>query len=231
MEIKRRITAHRGLTEFGEKENTINAFEAAIKYNIEAVELDVHKTKDNILVVHHDFEISNLLIKNTNYEDLLKIKPDLPTLENVINLAKNKLFLDIEIKDHGYEEEVVTLVKKYLNYDEYFIRSFLDNVLITVKKIDNKIKTGLLLGVNKCNVFKRLSELFPSRRILKTKCDFVSPHYRLLILGYIKRMHIIHKPVITWTLNNIVLMKKLWHKKIDGIITDLPVEAMKQLGL
>lgn len=233
MKIKRRITAHRGVTEFGNRENTLEAFQKAIDLQIEAIELDVRKSKDNILIIHHNDHIENFKLNSLIYDDIVKLSQTkgyiIPQFKDVLQLCHNHIFLDIEVKEPGYEEEVVNLIKQYLSYDEYFIRSFDDNIIIKVKKIDKNIKTGLLLGVEKAGVIKRLSEIFPLFRILKTKCDFISPHYRLLILGYIKRMHLINKPVITWTLNDCQMMKKLWRKKIDGIITDIPTQAIKAI--
>lgn len=231
MKIKRRIIAHRGATEFRDHENTLEAFQKAIDLQIEAIELDIRKSKDNVLIVHHNPDIDNIFLNTLTYEEMIKLSQTkeyiIPKFEDVLRLSHNQLFLDIELKEPGYETEVIDMIHKYLSYDEYFIRSFDDHIIRKVKKLDSKIKTGLLLGVEKASVIKRLSELFPLFRILRSKCDFVSPHYRLLLLGYIRRMHLIRKPVITWSLNDHNLIKKWWRKKIDGIITDIPVQAIK----
>lgn len=76
--------AHRGGSGLW-PENTMAAFDNAIAAGADGVELDVHLTKDNVLVVHHDeslkpaiargpdgnwVEGTNLLIKNLTFEEL-----------------------------------------------------------------------------------------------------------------------------------------------------------------
>ena len=90
--------AHRGASKYF-PENTILAFKEAIKTGATGIELDVHKTKDNILVVIHDEDIQRTfkgkgLVKdmtlkelrsfkcrNINFEENLECR--LPTLEDV----------------------------------------------------------------------------------------------------------------------------------------------------
>ena len=54
-----KICAHRGMVNI-KPENTISSFKEAMKYNIDSIELDVHLTKDNKLVVFHDFTLNRM---------------------------------------------------------------------------------------------------------------------------------------------------------------------------
>ena len=47
------IIAHRGASR-AFHENTIRAFERAVELGVDGIELDVHATRDGVLVVHHD---------------------------------------------------------------------------------------------------------------------------------------------------------------------------------
>lgn len=67
-------------------------------------------------------------------------------VEDVLKLCWGKIKFDIELKEDGYELEIVNLIKKYLDYLDYVIKFFIDVVIIVVKKIDYKIIIGLLLG-------------------------------------------------------------------------------------
>lgn len=220
------LIAHRGVTETGSHENTLDAYKKAIELNLDGIEIDIHKTKDNLYVCHHDHDIDGKLIKDYNYNQILefsnKYNYKVPLLKEVLELCKGKIFLDIELKEESYEKEICDFVLSFLNYNEFCFRSFSDKTVRTIKKYNKSIKCGLLLGVKKGKYFliTRLSELFPLVRILYTKCDFVSPHYNLVLLGYIQRMHLIRKPVIVWTVNTETIMKKLIKNNVDGIITD-----------
>jgi glycerophosphoryl diester phosphodiesterase len=226
--MKPLIIAHRGARGLVKYENTINAFEEAIRVGSDAIELDIHRTKDKKIVVIHDDNIKDYRINDLTYEELSNLTKDMgfviPLFEDVLIQFKNKIYLDIEFKEEGYEEEVLILILKYLEYKDFSVRSFNDKSLKVIKRLYPKTTTGLILGVDvaKYGFFTRLGEIFPMFRIIRSKCDFVSPHYRLLILGYINRMHFLNKPVYPWTINDKNLMKKLIKKKIDGIVTDYP---------
>ncbi|HEY8444900.1 MAG TPA: glycerophosphodiester phosphodiesterase [Bacilli bacterium] len=233
---KQMITAHRGASGY-HHENTILAFQKAIELGVDGIEFDVRRSKDNVLIITHDDNIDGIKFNTLTYAEAnyyVNAKGFIiPKLIDVLETFQNKVFMDIELKEEGYEEDIINIIKKYLRYDQFFIRSFVDRQLRKVKKIDSNIKTGLLLGVGKprFGFLSRLFELFPLFRIIRTRPDFVSPHYLLMKFGYTKRMHILRKPVIVWTVNDEKLIADfLLKKKVDGLITDYPDKALSILN-
>lgn len=224
------VIAHRGVTENKNRENTISAFKEAVSMQLDAIELDIHRTRDNVFVIHHDDNINKVLIKNLDFKELKNqnINYVIPSLDEVIDLCKDKIYLDIELKEEGYEIDFVEYLITKFEYANFAIRSFSDKSIKIIKKHDNNIRTGLLLGIGKAKYgfITRITELFPFFRIMNTRCDFVSPHYELIRLGFVRRMHLIKKPVISWTVNKEVIMKKHIKLKIDGIITDHPSKLL-----
>lgn len=235
---KKFIEAHRGAKGLVKFENTIEAFEKAIEVGADAVELDVRKTKDNIIIVRHDADYKGKLICEYNYDELkeesLKEGFYMPTLEEVVDKFHHRILLDVELKEGGYEKEVLDIMAKELQPGEYYIRSFNIKALRQVKKINKKVKTALLLGrgVYKHGKLTMLTELFPLGRILYTKCDFVSPHYKALVLGFKFRMKLLRKPLLIWTVNDKDMMKEiLIDKNIEGVVTNFPnlgIEVLKE---
>ena len=63
-----------------------------------------------------------------------------------MELCRNKIFLDIEVKETGFEQKLITMVNQYLDYNQFFIRSFIEDVIIKAKEIDPNIKTVLLIS-------------------------------------------------------------------------------------
>jgi len=227
------IIAHRGGAQLGEIENTVQAFQKSISLGIPMAELDVRKTKDQHLVCYHDQSIDGKLLANLNYRELLEIskskKFDIPLMEEILSICFGKIKLDIELKEEGYEEDIINLIKRYLDYSEFIIKSFNDKCVAKIKFIDPNIKTGLLLKSPDFKVWKfiyMVSEIFPEYRVFKTKVDFVSPHFNLLKLGFIWRMKVLKKEIYIWTVNEEKLLEKLFRKNIDGIITDRPDLAL-----
>jgi glycerophosphoryl diester phosphodiesterase len=247
------IVAHRGNTATVERENTIEAFQKAIyvlrdcdaSIGIPQIEFDVRITQDGHLISYHDATIAPdpdspkvaIPIADLTYTQLQAIASrlgfEIPCLENILQLCRQRIALDIEIKEEGYEEAIVNLVTKYLNYQDFTIKSFNDRSIRKVKDLDPQIVTGLLLGKirGRFPLLSILSEFFPEFRLLKTGADFVAPHFSMLKLGFLWRMNVLNKPVSIWTVNDERRLCKFIHRRynIAGIVTDRPELALSIL--
>ena len=233
---KKIIEAHRGAKGLVKFENTIEAFEKAIEVNSDAIELDVRKTKDDVIIVRHDPDYKKIKICDYNYNDLknesLKEGFYMPTLEEVVDKFHHRILLDVELKEEGYEKEVLDIMFKHLKAGEFYIRSFNIKALRRIKKINKKVPTALLLGrgVYKYGKLTMLTELFPLFRIIYTKCNFVSPHYKALVFGFQFRMKVLRKPLLVWTVDDKDLMRKLLiDKNVEGIVSNYPDRAIEVL--
>jgi len=148
-----------------------------------------------------------------------------PTFEEVLKCTSGKIKLDVEIKEEGYEKEVVELLSRYFGTDQFVITSFYDSCIKRIKNNHPDIKAGLILGISKPEhpIRTRMSEFFPARRCREAKADFLVPHRRLLWFGFLGRAKKENKPVFVWTVNDQRRIWKMLHdQRIDGIITDKP---------
>ncbi len=227
-----KIIAHRGASGLTEFDNSFESFRKAVDLGADMIEFDVRKTRDDVMIAFHDPVIEGERISDLSYEELLDITEEIgfkvPTVEDVVNLSKDKIGLDIELKEKGYEKRVVELVRDNLDYDRYVMKSFTDECVKSIKEYDSKVQAGLLLGVEdpQSKIKTRLSELFPKRRLNRCKADFVAPNYRLLRLFYLKRMWKSGFDVFVWTVNDVEMMEKLLNEGVDGLITDRPDLAL-----
>lgn len=98
------IYAHRGDTT-QHLENTRGAFDAALKRGFKAFELDLLRTKDNQIVVFHDFWLRRLFgrwrrVRGIELSDFQKIFPDLLLFDEFIDrYGREKLVINFEVKD------------------------------------------------------------------------------------------------------------------------------------
>lgn len=231
MEYKHRnsalIIAHRGgAKSLSLVENSIDAFQHAISQSIKMIEFDVRKTKDNQLVVYHNNHINQIKLNNLTYEELcalsMKNGYKVPLFEEVLKLCSGKIMLDIELKESGYEETVLSLLNQYFSTDTFVITSFLDSVIIKIKDLNPKIKVGLLIGKDQASLKCRLSELFPFKRLKRTRADFIVPNYRLVTPWLVRNSQKLKYHIYVWTVNGDNLYTKLISKRVSGIITDYP---------
>lgn len=230
---KRVVQAHRGASGY-EYQNTIKAFDKAIEMNSDAIELDIRKTKDGQIVVFHDPTFLDKHINDYQYLELNEAAKqnnfEVPLLIDVLKIYKGRILLDIEIKEEGYEEEILKMILSVLSYNEFNIRSFSEKTIRTIKELDKNVYAILLIGVQfpKYGFFSRIAELFPRAKVRRSKCDAVSPNYQLIRLWYVQRMHLLKKPVLAWTVNDEKVMKRMFHKaKVDGVVTNYPDVAIR----
>src|SRR5271155_5597270 len=94
------VYAHRGLHD-KERENTVGAFTAAVALGVDGVELDVRRTGDGVLVVHHDPTIGRLGIAEALQRDLPTY---VPTLDEAMKACEGVL-VNVEIKNERGRHE------------------------------------------------------------------------------------------------------------------------------
>ncbi|RJP59552.1 MAG: glycerophosphodiester phosphodiesterase [Candidatus Auribacter fodinae] len=222
------IIAHRGSSAY-EIDNTLDSFQRAIDQKADMIEFDVRRTKDNVIIAFHDPAVSRTPVRELTYAELNELTKakgyQVPTLKEILQLTHRKIRLDIELKEPGYEADVMKLVEKYFCAADFIVTSFKDSCLATIKEISDDIKTGLLLGEDRFNNFlltnRSLSHLV--ERCRRTQADFLVPSMTLLRFGFMKRVAELKKNLIVWTVNdNESIFKLLKDSRVNAIITDKP---------
>ena len=153
------VISHRGVSENGFIENTLEGILEAKKQGADLIEIDVYENKDGTLILSHDSNFKRLAgdprsIAELSDDDVKKIQlPDnqkVPTLEEVLQAAKeHDIALLIEPKTHGQEKNLAeTLVKLLNKYDivgKTSIHSFNIDLLKKIKKLQPHLQVGLLI--------------------------------------------------------------------------------------
>ncbi len=222
------IIAHRGASSLA-MENTIESFEKANALGVDMVEFDVRRTKDNVLIAYHDEMIYGHSIGELPCEAIRQMAGnrgiDIPTVEGVLKWARGRIKLDVELKEEGYEDEAVELLRRYLEKDQFVITSFNDASLRFIKERYPDIEAGLILGrkIPPYRILTLFQDLFPARRCKKAGADLLVVHLRLLRAGFLERARRNHLPVFVWTANDEKTIRKLLHDpRVYAIITDKP---------
>ena len=120
-----KIISHRGRTSKNSKDNSLQAVSDAIDLGVDMIEVDVRRTKDSQIICFHDFAIGNIPIANLHYSEIVEVNSQIPTLEQVLWLAKDKIEIDVELKESGYESDVITMVIDYFDYDSFTMKSLI----------------------------------------------------------------------------------------------------------
>ena len=202
-------------------ENTLKSFKKALEIGVDAIELDVRKTKDNQLVVIHDADIK----RTTNGEGLVSAftlmeiqgfdagsGEKIPTLEEVLDFLDKKAKVFVELKESGIEEQVLAIVKEKGLEKNVIITSFIEEALKKVRELNGNVETGLIY-VNYKN---------PIKAALELKANYLLPLYRFTHTANVKKAHQNGLKVVVWTINKPEEVKEYAKKGVDGIASDNP---------
>ena len=98
------VIAHRGASHRA-RENTIEAYEVARDLGADGVELDVRRSSDGVLIVHHDAEAPEIgLLAAQPFAGIRAALPWLPTLEEALDACAG-WFVNVEIKCCAWEAD------------------------------------------------------------------------------------------------------------------------------
>jgi len=224
-----KIVGHRGAGNYA-PQNTIMSFKMAIAIGCDRAELDVRLTKDKQVVVFHDDEVSKLtngvgFVSEMTLSELKKLDCErgekIPTLQEVFDVCKNIIDLQIELKADGTPELVYDLILKNDILNQIVITSFQDNLLKDIKQLNPKLKVGLLFRTDE--VMTKIWGLAES-----VPLDFFAPFSGLVTKEFIDKAHSFGKSVYAYRVNDKELGDKLIAMGVDDIGTDFPKLFIKE---
>jgi glycerophosphoryl diester phosphodiesterase len=245
------VVAHRGGAALA-PENTLGAFANALKIGVDMIECDVHLSKDGKLVVMHDPDLSRTTdgrgqiseltlaeIKKLNaaakFADKQWSPQAVPTLGELLDLAKGKAGVQIEIKVgagnkryDGIERKVVDAVNARGMTNDVIVISFDFPTIQEIKRIDPRIKTGALSRGDW--VMARSVEQIAIEIIESTGADYFMPTAGALTEAMVKALHARGTKVGVWTVNAPQDMRRLADWGVDAITSDKPDELKRVLG-
>lgn len=224
------VVAHRGASA-GALDNSLGAFEGAIDAGADMIEFDVRRTADDALIAFHDAHVRRRPVAELTRAQITAMTGHAPPLlEEVLELARGRIGLDVELKEAGYVERVVAAVTgDGIDPAGLLLSSFLDEVVAEVKARAPAVRAGLLVGTDRPKpvVRTRLSELAPVARARACGADAVGMHFLIASLGALERTHAAGLAAFVWTVNREDGLRRfLTDTRIEAVITDVPVRAL-----
>jgi len=211
---------HRGARAY-EPENTLRSYKKAIEIGVNAVELDVRKTKDNQLVVIHDADVKKTtngkgLVSGLTLKQIKELSTEkdekIPTLKEALDFLDKKVKILIELKEEGVEEKVLSLVREGGVQKNVIIVSFIEDALRKVRELNKEVETGLIYAKHKN----------PVKSALDLKAQYLVAFYRFTHTANVKKAHENGLKVIVWTVNAPEEVAEYLKKGVDGIASDKP---------
>ncbi|MEU1479846.1 glycerophosphodiester phosphodiesterase family protein [Streptomyces sp. NPDC005760] len=229
------VSAHRGGSERAGAA-TWEAYEDAIRSGAEYVEFDIRRTADGVFVVHHDPRAGRtgpLLGEITHAELSERAGYAVPVVDEVMALISGKLVGHLDLKESGYERELIDRAVALLGADGFVATTLEDRSVAAIARAFPRVRTALSLGRDGKEIARsrlagvRLSELLPMRRVRACGASGVAVHQRLARANVLREAVRHDLFTMVWTVNDDTLMRTfLGHPRVDVLITDRPRRAV-----
>ena len=235
------IFAHRGASNYA-PENTLAAFELAVRQGAHAIELDAKLSSDGQVVVIHDQSVDRTTqgrgkVRDLSLEQLKQLDAGsffdsgfagerIPSLDEVFASVGHLIFTDVELTNYAspldaLPAKVATLVRNHNLEGAVMFSSFNPFALVRIRRLLPECPTGLLALPGKAGAWARsgIGRLL-GYQALHPEVSDVTPQL-------IESAHRGGKRVYVWTVNQEAQMKQLFGSGVDGIFTDDPALAMQ----
>lgn len=238
------IFGHRGASRYA-PENTMAAFELAIKQGARAFELDTMLTSDGIPVVIHDHTLDRTtngtgIVNQKSFDEIRSLEAGgkfskdfkgekVPSLENVLRGFSGEILINIELKNYHSPKDdltrvVLEMVESLQMLDRVIFSSFLPRNLRILRKLQPKVKTALLVSGG-------VPGYLLSAAFLKSLSpEIVHPPLDVVNHRLLKKEHSHGRSVNVWTVNDLKSARELIDWGVDGLITDDPPGILELLG-
>lgn len=221
---------HRGAAGYA-PENTIQSFEAAVRFGAEMTELDVHICGSGELVVIHDESVDRTtnasgFVRDMTLNELKSLDAGkgekIPTLKDVFSKLRGRISINVELKGLGTAEPVQAFVDDLIRRGEWIrenvlITSFDWEMLRRLREISKDARIGLL-------VYKNLGESL--KVATEVEAYSVNPYYKSIDIDFISRSHELNLRVYPWTVNEPEDIRRVVALGVDGVISDYPDRIM-----
>lgn len=241
------LVAHRGGSALA-PENTLAAFRNALRHPIDAVELDVQMSRDGRLIVFHDNTVERLTngtgnILDLDFADLRRLNAaahfpggwpgpqQIPTLREVLELAKGRTKVYIEIKTSKRDdvtgryphivEPVIDDVRAMDMREQVYLISFDWQVLPEIKALEPHLPVGALVSKDIWNPamgpFETLTTLVQSLGF-----DWINLDQKLYAPGMAAITHANGLKIGLWTVNRLDDLRRFAADGVDSLTSDHP---------
>jgi glycerophosphoryl diester phosphodiesterase len=232
------VIAHRGASSYA-PENTIAAFDLALQMGAHNLELDVHLTRDDSLVVIHDDTVDRTThgtgpVASQTLAELQVLDAGawfgeafvgsrIPTLAEVLTRYHGRAHLHIELKGHTAHlpQRTVDLVRAHGMAQHATFTSFQPMHLQTMRTYAPELSTGWLVGESSDAVIAQAHAL---------GCAQLCPHASLVTPGLVEHLHAEGFIVRAWGVVNDALMRQVVDAGADGMTVNFPDKLLAYIA-
>jgi len=236
------VLGHRGAKGHA-PENTMPSFYKAIELGANMFELDIHMSRDGVLVVMHDKTVDRTTngtgkVSDLTWDEIQRLDagswfgPEfagtkVPRLEEVFEELADKILIDVEIKAGeegpypGIVDRLVDLVKGAGITERVLITSFHPQYLKEARAKLPGAQLGLIFDKERPDAIGEA---------VAEGWQVLHPHLRWVTKEWVEEAHAAGLLVRGWNPNEVEPMRRLIEAGVDGVGTDFP-ERLRALAV
>ena len=199
----------------------------AVASGAEYVEIDVRRTADGVLVVHHDRTVAGVPLSRCSYARAEELAAGgLPAVTEALEIIQGRARGHLDLKERGCEHEAVDLAREAFGEDGFVVTTREAGSVALIKKDFPGVTAALSVGRGP---WERgaIRDVAPLRLIRDCGADMVALNHRLARAGVLRRCARAGLPAMVWTVNAVPLMRRfLADRRVSVLITDHPGTAV-----
>lgn len=225
------IMGHRGAPAY-EPENTLRSLSRALEMGVDAVEIDVHLSKDGRIMVIHDDTVDRTTngagrVRDLTFAELRALDAGkgerIPSLEEVVDVVAGKAHLIVEVKDPAAAEPLVKFFQARPIFADAHVISFWHPLVKAMKEQEPRLRTGVLMVGCPAD---------PVGLARAARAEALVLQYAYVTPDLVAAAHAHGLLVYVWNIDDIETLKPYLAMNLDGIGSNRPdvvVEYIKKL--
>jgi len=223
--MRPQVIAHRGASGHA-PENSASAFRRAVELGAEAVELDIHSTRDGVLLVHHDPDVRGIgrisELPATAFADYrLPDGQPIPTLASALALCEGlDVWVEVKTLPPSRDRELFVTLDAGPTPVRYAVHSFDHRIIQRLGEARPELRRGVLLA----------SYLLDTLPILRgVGADTLWMDTNLIDAPLVELLHEDGAQLVGWTANDPREIARLVALGVDGICGNFPDRILHTL--
>jgi glycerophosphoryl diester phosphodiesterase len=212
------VIAHRGASGY-EYENSRAAFRRAVMLDADGVELDVHATRDGVIVVHHDAEIPGfgpigLLSWPEARQVRIRNGEPLPLLAEVLELVGDRdVYVEVKTLPQAHDGQLLSVLDQGPHPQRYSLHSFDHRIVRRLGVSRDEVRRGVLLSAY-------LDD--PVAAMRGVGATTLWQEWQQVDQELVNRVHDAGFSIIAWTVNEIGDLERMARLGVDGLCGNYP---------
>ena len=220
-------------------ENTLAGIRAALRHKADAIEIDLHCTRDGVPVLIHDSTLERTTdgdgeVADHSLQQLRKLdaaaslpgvkRHEIPTLREVLKAVNGRALLVLEIKASQIEEDVLKVVRREKALDFCSVHSFRPGIVERVRRLEPKMPCSLLTVGHDVKDWDQLLAF-----ALSLNAQGIAVHHGATTAKRVRKAHLRELRFSTWTADKRDDVRRIAACGVDAITTNYPDRARRWL--